>query len=48
MLCVTSYWVYCLTLKAAELAAKLPFFQAALWEKKKGTALSGNRAVSVE
>jgi len=29
---------YCLTLKSAGLAAKLPFSQAALWEKKKGTA----------
>ena len=31
---------YCLTLESAGLAAKLPFSQAALWEKKKGTALS--------
>ena len=29
---------YCLTLKLAELAAKLPFSQAPLWEKMKGNA----------
>ena len=31
---------YCLTLKSAGLAAKLPFSQAPLWEKMSGTALS--------
>ena len=31
---------YCLTLKAAELAEKLPFSQVALWEKMSGTDLS--------
>jgi hypothetical protein len=42
---------YCLTLKAAELAEKLPFSQVALWEKMSGTALSPacrEHAVSVE
>jgi len=42
---------YCLTLKSAGLAAKLHFSQAALWEKKKGTALSPacrEQAVSVD
>ena len=37
---------YCLTLKSAGLAAKLPFSQAALWEKMSGTACplhAGNR-----
>ncbi len=31
---------YCLTLKSAGLAAKLPFSQAPLWEKMKGNAMS--------
>ncbi|MCI9109882.1 MAG: hypothetical protein HFI00_17195 [Lachnospiraceae bacterium] len=36
MLCVTSYWVYCLMLKSAGLAAKLPFSKATLAEKREG------------
>jgi len=42
---------YCLTLKSAGLAAKLPFSQATLWEKMSGTALSPacrEQAVSVD
>jgi len=42
---------YCLTLESAELAAKLPFSQATLWEKMSGTDLSPacrEQAVSVE
>ena len=42
---------YCLTLKSAGLAAKLPFSQALLWEKMSGTDLSPacrEHAVSVE
>ena len=42
---------YCLTLKSAGLAAKLPFSQAPLWEKMSGTDLSPacrEHAVSVK
>ena len=42
---------YCLTLESAGLAAKLPFSQAALWEKMSGTALypaCREQAVSIE